>query len=100
MPRSGAEHKRLAAEYHAIDDHDERKEDDPSADCAVATGHGAVIKEDAHQAGAEDLRKPVEQIVESTRARVEDREVVRVELPGVEPVGAGKTRQDVPCCAY
>ena len=60
------------------EDHDE--EDDPAREGAEATGETALVKEEANRDGADNLRQPVDEVVECTRADVEDRAIEVVEF--------------------
>ena len=70
----------------------------PREYCPCGPAKSSVVQRKAKDGSADDLRNPVEHVVERSRADVEVREVHCIELVGVKPVGCEEhweKKQDV-----
>lgn len=63
-----------------VDDEHHAHQDAPAAERAEATREAPLVEQEADADGADDLREPVDEVVERTRTDVEQRGVEVVEL--------------------
>ena len=76
-----------------VDDEDHEEEDEPAREGAEAACEAALVEEEADRDGPDDLREPVDEVVERASADVEQRAVVVVELCRAKGQASGVRRQ-------
>ena len=65
-----------------VNDEHHHEEHAPARECAETAREARLIEEHAYAEGAEDLRRPVDKVIQCTRPDREQRQIVVVELCG------------------